>query len=137
MFAGTVEVTNSSKLSNPIVFNISSWSFSDGPMWRRSKVSSLRCGRGYPAAPSTPCSCVFLVPLASTAQRCVLARRWASTAAPTRSLYRKGCDLRVLVSAARESAAFFFASRRVEALQLIMDTASHGSSALTGVSLFG
>ena len=53
------------------------------------------------------------------------------------TLNRKGCDLRVLVSAARESAAFFFASRRVEALQLIMDTASHGSSALTGVSLFG
>ena len=25
-----------------MVFNISNWSFSDGPMWRRSKVSSLR-----------------------------------------------------------------------------------------------
>jgi len=99
MFAGTVLVTNSSKLSKPMVLSISSWSFSDGPMWRRSKVSSLRRGRGYPAAPSTSCSCVFVCSLASTAQRCVLARRRASTAAPTRSLYRKGCDLRVLVSA--------------------------------------
>jgi len=42
MFAGTVLVTNSSKLSKPMVLSISSWSFSDGPMWRRSKVSSLR-----------------------------------------------------------------------------------------------
>ena len=42
MFAGTVDVTNSSNDSKPMVFNISSWSASDGPMWRRSKVSSLR-----------------------------------------------------------------------------------------------
>ena len=38
---------------------------------------------------------------------------------------------------ARESAAFFISWRRVEALQLIMDAASHGSRAFTGVSLFG
>ena len=38
---------------------------------------------------------------------------------------------------ARESAAFLFSWRRLEALQLLLDAAAHGSSALTGVSLFG
>ena len=103
-------------------------------MWRRSKVSSLRFVLRQVVAWSTRV-CNRLARVVGCVHAC--ARRRASTAPPPRSLYRKGCDLRVLVSAARESAAFFFASRRVEALQLIMDTASHGSSALTGVSLFG
>ena len=114
MFAGTVLVTNSSSDSKPIVFNISSWSFSDGPMWRRSKVSSLRDFRVSVDAVSLVC--VFSS-----------SRRRASLRSGASSPRRRRVDAQSVTAAgrtdssaaicARESAVFFISCRRVGALQ--------------------